>query len=206
MENFEPNSHKYKNESKIGTKENRPTKVVSGKARTKKKSEAQKLLDVFLSEDITDVKSYVVFDVLVPAVKKAISDIVTNGVDMILYGKSGSSRNRSTASKVSYGSYYGGSRDRDSRDRYRERSRGALDYDDIIFNSRGDADAVLTAMEDIIDQYKVVSVGDLYDLADISVTDSSVNNYGWTDIHNAYVERTRSGNYMIKLPRALPIN
>lgn len=57
-----------------------------------KKSEMQKFADVFISEDVNNVKSYIVMDVLVPAIKKAISDIVTNGIDMILYGETGKSK------------------------------------------------------------------------------------------------------------------
>ena len=52
----------------------------------------QKFADVFISEDVNNVKSYIVMDVLVPAIKKAISDIVTNGIDMILYGKLGNQK------------------------------------------------------------------------------------------------------------------
>ena len=54
------------------------------------------------------MKSYIVMDVLVPAIKKAISDIVTNGIDMILYGEAGKSKKNSTASKVSYQKFYDG--------------------------------------------------------------------------------------------------
>jgi hypothetical protein len=60
-------------------------------------------------------------------------------------------------------------------------------------------------MDDIINRYGVVSVGDLYDLAGISTTNYTVNKYGWTNIRSAHVVRTRDG-YLLKLPRALPLN
>ena len=179
------------------------TPVVSGVAKTKKKSEVKKLTDVFVAEDISNVKSYVVMDVLIPAVKKAISDIVTNGIDMILYGEAGHSKKHGTASKVSYGGFYKGERDR--RDPRESRLRSGLDYDDIIFDSRGDAEAVLSAMDEIIERYKFVTVGDLYDLAQVSTNNYAINKYGWTDIRMAQVVRVRDG-YMIKLPRALPLD
>lgn len=174
--------------------------VVSGAAKVKKKSEVKKLTDLIVAEDISNVKSYVVMDVLIPAVKKAISDIVTNGIDMVLYGETGHTKKHG-ASKVSYGSYY---KDRDRRDSV-ARPRGGIDYDDIIFDTRGDAEAVLSAMDDVISQYGVVSVGDLYDLAEVSTNNYAINKYGWTDIRMAQVVRVRDG-YMIKLPRALPLN
>lgn len=205
IQDYTPNSNKYKKEQAEKQKEEKKlASVVSAGTRTKKKSETAKLADIFISEDIHNVKSYVFLDVLVPAIKKAISDIVTNGIDMILYGESGrSNRKRTGASKVSYGSYYRSERDRDRRDPVRARS--GFDFDDILFDTRGDAEAVLTAMEDVLDQYGVVSVGDLYDLADISTNNYAINKYGWTDLRAAEVVRARDG-YMIKLPRALPLN
>lgn len=92
MEEYKPNSHKSKEEQKNLVPEKRVEKVISGTVKPKKKSEVQKFADVFISEDVNNVKSYIVMDVLVPAIKKAISDIVTNGIDMILYGEAGKSK------------------------------------------------------------------------------------------------------------------
>ncbi len=99
-----------------------------------------------------------------PAVKKAISDIVTTGIDMILYGEAGRSKKNGTASKVSYRNYYDQGTDRVRAGSVGNR-RNTPDYDDILFDTRGDAEAVLDAMNDIISQYGTVSVSDFYDLA-----------------------------------------
>lgn len=205
MEEYKPNSNKYKEEQrKLATEDKKLQAVVTGTARTKKKSEIQKFTDVFVSEDIANVKSYILMDVLVPAVKKAISDIVTNGVDMILYGGRNPNQKRSSASRVSYNSMYDSQRG-SRRDYSASSGRNGFDYDDILFDHRGDAEAVLCAMEEVINKYGVVSVGDLYDLAEVSTHNYAVNNYGWSDIRSASVVRVRDG-YMLKLPRALPIN
>ena len=164
----------------------------------------RKLTDIFISEDAANVKSYIFLDVLVPAIKKAISDIVTNGIDMILYGETGRTRKTSSGSKVSYRDYY--DRGRSSRDTsgVRAGSGSGFDYDDIVFDNRGDAEAVLTEMDNIIDQYGFVSVGDLYDLADVSTNNYQVNRYGWTNLSSASVVRVNNG-YVIKLPRVGPL-
>ena len=180
MEQYGPNSHKSKEAQKEGaaSSDKKVEKVISGSAKPKKKGEMQKFADVFISEDVGNVKSYILMDVLVPAIKKAISDIVTNGIDMILYGETGRTRKASSGTKVSYGKYY----DREP-DRRRDRSissRGGYDYDDIVFETRGDAEKVLDSMNDIISQYGVVSVLDLYDLADVSTDNYAANKYGWT--------------------------
>ena len=65
--------------------EKRVQKVVKDPAKTKK-NEVRKFADIFISEDISSVKNYIFMDVLVPAIKKAIYHIDTNGIQMFLYG------------------------------------------------------------------------------------------------------------------------
>ena len=83
MENYPSNSHKTREQNT----DKKVEKVVSGKTSTKKKSGIRKLSDTFLSEDIGNVKNYIFAEVLLPAAKKLVSDIVTNGIDMMLYGE-----------------------------------------------------------------------------------------------------------------------
>lgn len=202
MEEYKSNSHKAREARKETLPEKKVEKVISGTAKSKKKNELKKFADVFISEDANNVKSYILLDVLVPAVKKAISDIVTNGIDMILYGESGRTKKNSTASKISYRSYY--EKENNRRDYTNQRARSGFDYDEIIFENRGDAEAVLDAMNEIISQYNVVSVLDLYDLADVSTDNYTAKNYGWTDISGCKAVRVNDG-YVLKLPRALPL-
>lgn len=195
MENYPSNSHKAREE----VAEKKVEKVVSGKTSTKKKSGIRKLSDTFLSEDVSNVKSYIFSEVLLPAAKKLVSDIVTNGTNMLLYGEIKNKKGNS--SKVSYNRYY----DDRSRDYRSPVVRNNFDYDEIIFETRGDAEAVLDAMYDILNQYKVVSVAELYDLASITTHNYTCNNYGWIDLRGSSVVRVRDG-YILKLPRALAID
>ena len=195
MENYPSNSHKAREE----VAEKKVEKVVSGKTSTKKKSGIRKLSDTFLSEDVSNVKSYIFSEVLLPAAKKLVSDIVTNGTNMLLYGEIKNKKGNS--SKVSYSRYY----DDRSRDYRSPVVRNNFDSDEIIFETRGDAEAVLDAMYDILNQYKVVSVAELYDLASITTHNYTCNNYGWIDLRGSSVVRVRDG-YILKLPRALAID
>lgn len=201
-EEYKSNSHRSKEgKTEALTDRKRVEKVVHGRVRTKPKSGVSKITDVFISEDAANVKSYIVMDVLVPAVKKAISDIVRDGIDMILYGES---RGRKSSSASGYVSYRDYSRS-DDRDRFRDsRSRSSYAHDDIILDSRGEAEEVLTRMDELIDTYGNVSVADLYDLVGKS-SEYTDNKYGWMNIRNAEPIRVRDG-YMLKLPKALPIN
>lgn len=204
MEDYKPNSNRFKEEQKL-TKETdkKVKKVIKGSAKTKKKSELRKLTDVFISDDISNVKSYIFMDVLIPSIKKAIDDIVSNGIHMLLYNGDRRGERSSAASKVTYSRFYNERNER--RDYSRSSSRSGIDYDDVLFDRQSDAEAVLSTMEDVIEQFGVVSVGDLYDLAEISTTNYAINKYGWTDLRSAKVVRVPDG-FMIKLPRALPLD
>ena len=205
MEDYRPNSNRFKQEQKQKeelTQEKRVTKVVTGAVKTKKKSTLNKFAEEFISEDAKNVKSYVLGEVLIPAIKKAISDIVTDGIDIILYGESRKrSGGRSIADRVSYRSYYDGPNR--SRVDSRPTSYG-YNYDDIILNSRGEAEDVLSRMDELIETYGLVRFADLYDLVGLTGNYTD-NKYGWTNIRNAEIVRVRDG-YMIKVPRAVQID
>ena len=169
MENYQSNSFKSK-ELEGKQPEKKLTKVAN--AKLKKKSEIQKIAETFVAEDLNKVKNAVLMDVIVPAVKKVISDIVTNGIDMLLYGEVKHNKT-TTTSKIGY-------------------------------NSRGEAEEVLNQMNEIIGTYGVVSVADLCEIVGVT-GEFTDNKYGWSDIRDAYGERSKDG-YMLKLPRALPIS
>ena len=175
-------------------------KVIKGNAKTIKKSDPSK--GSFISDDLKNVGSFVVKDVLIPTLKDLVSDVVTNGIDMLLFGESRSSRKKSrTTDRVSYTRYYD---DRDDRYRSERRSTSSrYSYDDIILDSYVEVKDVLSGMEDILDTYGVVSVADLYDLVGLtgSYTD---NDYGWFNLRSAEPVRCRDG-YMLKLPKVISI-
>lgn len=195
MSEYKSNSHRSR---EIEREEKKVERVVKGQVKSKKKN---KFADTFISEDAASVKEYIIFDVLIPAAKNAISDMVTTGIQMMLYGevRGGS---KSKGSKVSYSKYYDDRRDRDY-DR-RSRTRSGYDYDEIILESRAEAEEVLNSMDDLLERYGLVSVADLYDL--VGVTGNYTDNkYGWTNLRHASVQRLRDG-YLLKLPRAIPLD
>ena len=203
MTDYTPNSHKHKAENKPA-KEKNVTKVVSGTVKTRKKNELQKMTGAIISEDARNVKSYILMDVLLPAVKDAIEDIVTNGIRMILRGEAGARRSGgssgSVVSRISYNTAY------DSRrSSYSEpRTRVGYSFDDIVLGTRGEAENVLRHMDDLIESYGAVSVADLYDLVGILGSPND-NKWGWANIRTAEPIRVRDG-YLLKLPKVCPID
>lgn len=195
MSDYKANSHKSKAEA--AEREKRVDKpVVTGKVSKVKSKKSSKIASAFIGEDAGNVGSYIVNDILIPSIKKAVSDIVTDGVAMLLGTDKKRSGRSSSSGYVSYRSY---SDDRDDRFRSSRTSRG-YDFDNIVFDSRGEAEEVLDRMDELIDTYRSVSVADMYDLAGLSC-DYTDNKYGWTSLRSADVVRTRDG-YIIKLPRA----
>lgn len=204
---YTPNSHKYKEEQKNAAvpAEKRVQKVVKTPVKTRK-NEVRKFADIFISEDVNSVKNYIFMDVLVPAIKKAIYDIVTNGIDMFLYGGTGKGKSSgSSGTKVSYRSYYD---QKNNNSGYRgsenTRPRNGFEYDDIVFDNRGEAEAVKQQMQSAIGRYGFVTVADLYDMVDLPAPYTS-QKYGWMDVSGAVADRTRDG-YVLRLPRAVPID
>lgn len=211
MTEYQSNSHRSRELQKTESAapaERKVQKVVSsGQAKTRD-NKGRKLADIFISEDAANIKSYIFMDVLVPAIKKAISDIVTDGVSMLLYGGKGGRDSRSSSTpKVSYRNYYDDRRD-DRRGGYSARSR--FDYDDIEFPSRGDAEAALDQMIEMIDRYDFVTVADLYEMAGLEKEcPFTANKYGWCDLRtlrSAEPVRVYGGKYILKLPKATPID
>lgn len=204
MREYQSNSHlsKERQKDEEASSERRVQKVVSGTVKTRE-NKGRKLTDVFISEDAANVKSYVVMDVIVPAFKKLVFDIFTDGIEMILYGSTGGRKSKTSGGKVSYRSYYDDKRDRRD-DRPTTKSR--FDYDDIIYPNRRDAEAVFSQMLEILDSYQLVSVLDMYDLAGMgNEAPYTANRFGWTNLRNAEVKRVRDG-YIIDLPKAMAID
>lgn len=204
MENYPDNSHsgKEQRQEAPAQAEKKLEKVVSNGVKTRKKSDVRKIAGIFVPEDAESVKSYIVMDVVIPGIKNAIADVVS----IMLFGDPGrlGRGGGRGGSKISYQKYYRDDRD-DRRDYGRPRAAAGFDYDDILFETRGDADMVLDGIESAIANYGVASVADLYDLAGMTCRSYTANKYGWTDIRNAKVIRVRDG-YIIQLPRTIQID
>lgn len=199
MEEFTSNSHGTKRIQEESERKKLET-VVNSPVKTKKKNEARKFLDLFVAEEKEDIKTYMFLDVLIPAIKKLIWDIFAGGLEMTLFGGRRETSRPSTASKVSYTKYY----DRDRTPQREVRPRMGYDYDEVILGNRGEAEEVLSRLDECINQYGIASVADFYDLVGITGNFTD-NKYGWSDLRNASVVRVRDG-YVIKFPKALPLN
>lgn len=191
---YTPNSHKYKEEQKA-LADKKIEKVVTGNVKTKKRFAGK----LFGAQDVGDVKDYLIDEVAIPGVKNLILDFIIGGATKLLGGKSRYTRS-SGASKISYSDYY---EKRDDRRPVATSSGGRFDFDEIIFPTRPDAEAVRDRMDEVIAKYGFVTVGDMYDMAGLSQPFTS-QKYGWSSIVDSRVEPVRDG-YVIRLPKITTI-
>lgn len=77
---------------------------------------------------------------------------------------------------------------------------------DCVFERRYEAKLVLELMEECIDRFGFVTKVNFYELSGIraSCVDDADLLYGWTNLNNAKVVRTRTG-YTLSLPTPIEI-
>ena len=201
IDSLPSNSHKSREEH-YHKPEKDVSPVVSQPATVRKKSSIVKLADVFLPEDVASVRSYIISDVIIPKIKTVLHDIGSEAWDSF-WGISGRSSSRGPASRVSFGRT---DYNKMSERRDQPRQRSGIDYSDIEFRTRGDAELVLDRMGEICENYEFVSVADMYSIAEVSNDNYTLNKWGWTDISGAKVVPVSGGGYSIKMPRAMPVD
>lgn len=212
MEEFKSNSFKSREEVR---KEERPkqTKIIKGDGKLRKKSEARKFAEGIFASDMREIGSHIVNDVLIPELRDTIVDIVTNGIRTAMYGDTARGRS-GNAQKVSYKSYYdyrNGANvpTRETRplpSNYPINNHPAgYQYDGIVVDTKAEAEEILESLRDLINQYGVASVADMYDLAGITSSNPADNKYGWDNLSAATSARIREG-YILRMPRTKPIN
>ena len=177
-------------------------KVVKGKA-TVKKNEIRKFTDIFVAEDASSVWDYLLHDMIIPATKNLLVDFGQAFIERMITGGSRGSRG---------GNYGGGGSYRDYRSysqpapQYAAPSHNTtrMDYEDIVFQTAGDANAVLDQLQFEIRKYSLVRVSDYYDISGLTAPHTA-HHYGWTNLSRARVVPVRGG-FIIELPKAAALD
>ena len=207
---YQGNSKKSKEE-----KEKKPEKVVEkvivGEVVTRPRPLGSKFKMIFFGGDARDALRYVADAVLLPALRNLIVDAASKGAERIVYGESSRAPRRAPEyrPRVTYNNpiqrqSFPASRDPRERaylpDQTGPRRR---DSNQLILTNRADAEAILERLLDLINQYDVASVADLYDLADLPTTHVD-NKWGWTFLAGVDIRQVRDG-FLIDLPPAEPL-
>ena len=184
-------------EKKIG-------KVIAGTVETSTK---KKIRNSIIAKDGQTVKEYAIFDVLIPSIKRLFYDFSNKILSMILFGDGRGSGSPSGPydysrqyQKVSFGGInnYQTSPAPSGRPTY-----SGFEYDNFIFESRGDVEKVIDQLTDCIEQYGQVSVADLYDAIG-KTAPYTAENYGWISMAGAKAGISSEG-FRIVLPPVKPL-
>jgi hypothetical protein len=201
MEQFPPNSRK----AEIRPEPKNLGAVTSATARRRKQPLGRKFAHTFFGGDARTAVEYMVSHVLIPAAKEAIVEAASSGFEKLVYGEARAKRGRPTSGPMGYVAYnrQGPPVRPDDRppmpNRLPRQSRARHSFDDIIINTRQEAEEVLERMYDALGKYESVSVADLYELTGLR-SDHTDHKWGWTNLQGASVARVRSGGYLLDLP------
>ena len=184
-------------------------KVVQNEVKTAKRNELKKSL---IANDAKTVGHYTLFDVFIPSVKRIIYELTMKALGMSLFGN-GSGPSGQNNGYVQYArpysqiSYASNNVLRPINPQTPQTPRvqqpAINDYAHFIYATRGDAEFVLEQMQNILEDYTVVRVSELYDLAGKTAPVTS-ENYGWTSLKEARVDVCSEG-FCLRLPPARPI-
>lgn len=198
--------------------EKKVEKVVSGEVVRRKPSMGKRIRTAFGGGDGQSVKDYVMLELIVPAIKDTIADAVTGGIERMLFGDSYRPGNRrrggyssgpgnpyNYAAISARNSVAGGPFQNDPRQQLSRQARVQHQFDEVIFPTRRDAEAVLSQMFDLLGEFEVVTVSDFLELSGVSGNFTD-HKFGWTDLRGVQAHRTRGGGFMLGLPPTEPID
>ena len=203
------NSNKVIRDEEADIQEKKKLKplVKKGNVAKKKRTTFDKFKDAFLGES-ENLGDYIKYDVLVPAFRDTVSDMGF-GVIERLFGN-GRSRHNNGSRVVrdkgrSYVSYNTSNDRRNGRDRDGDRrdvdrgTRARHDFENIVFTNKWEAEEVLAHLVDLTIEYGDASVRSFYELSNIEA-EYTDDRYGWTNLRDAYVDRTRNGHVIVFPP------
>lgn len=205
------------NSNKSKSPEERPEvqRVTTSDVIRRKKTLGKRIGEAFSGDDARSVGSYILMDVLIPATKDLIVDVVIQSVQRSLYGSSRPVRGGSSnGGHVPY-NRYSNSRTtgsgpgrppwgREEPRRMSRQSKSNHNFDEIVIQSRIEAESIIDSLRLLIDKYEVATVTDFYKCVGITA-DFTDNDWGWYDLSGAAVVRIREG-YLVDLPGPEPLS
>lgn len=212
MESFPSNSFRTPNTSREEVSEVK--RVTTGEVVRRKPPLSRRMAQSLVGGNVENVWGYVFGELLIPAVRDMISEAGRGLIDGVIYGESHSrsSHRGGRGGGAGYTAYNRYSspparregRDRDDRRDISRRARATHSFDEIIIDSRVEAEEVLRSLDHMIERYEAASVAHLYEMLGISSSFTD-QKWGWTSLRDARVQRVREG-YLLDLPRPEPID
>lgn len=189
-EKLKPNSQKYKDEME---KRDKQEQIITTPVVKPKKTGLRKVLGFFLTESPAEAARQVLTEEIRPGIGRLIFNALSSGLEHMFGFEEG--YDYSLKDRSSYRAYDKAS-DRDNRKRVTRKS--LEEFREWKF-SKDDAENILIALEDSIDEYGDAPVAMIYEAIG-EAPDPEHYNYGWSDLKNSDIVHTRGG-WSIQLPR-----
>lgn len=150
-----------------------------------KKSGFQKFSEeTNFKENAKNAGQFILRDVILPALKKTIDDIVCGGIKTMLYGENANIRNMSNNNgHIPYSSISTG---QNGRATYVSNSTRRAMNDNVAFLSKTDAIDALEYLSDVVREDGQCTVAQLYELGH-TTPDYTDHYYGWKDLRGVDV-------------------
>ena len=176
---------------------NDTTSVVTDKSAGK--SGLAKIVPALINEDFDKIGNTLVKDILIPAAKSTMFNLVTNFAHLLFYGEGSGNYNPTVGATAS--GYHNSFQNQNNKPTNSHVDTG----DSFIFTSteiasRGDAEKVLYRLGRALDEYAYVTVANLYSICD-EIAPYSYEGYGWRSLSGASIGMEPGGRYYVRLPR-----
>lgn len=165
-----------------------------------------------VADDVQNVGDFVVTDILVPALRNLIYDVIVGGAGRTIFGSAqarrpgmspglfGTAQNLKTA-------YHAASNPQAAAASQpagmTKQAQARFDFSEISLTDHSEALYIIELLKGRVAEYGTASVADLYDLLGHTgaFTDQ---NWGWSDLSNARVHQNRAG-FVLDLPHPVPL-
>lgn len=179
--------------------------VVTTGVTEKKRSLGKKLSETFFGGDFQSAARFVTTDVLLPAVRNLFVEATTRGIERVIYGDRAPTRQTPMQpmfgqghTKYNYTPQSQSSVMMPKQPPHRTQPSPTRKADEIMFQSREQAELILENMSNVLDKYGAVSIADLCAMVGFPSTYVD-NNWGWTRLGHSAIRQTRNG-WLLDLP------
>lgn len=185
--------------------------VVNAKSsKPKERSLFKKIGETFATGNLKDARDYIITDVVVPGILDLLYDGATRGLGKLIYGNGAAKKKVKGISGTDYSGIRrlsdGEAWRRSSvEDRRKETAISAIyDYNELELETKADAEVLLDCMIEYIDSHDIISVADMYSMANYNSGNYTDNYWGWDSLAGSHIKRTDNG-WTLVLPRVKPL-
>lgn len=194
----------------------RITRIVEGEVIRRKKPLGRKFTDMFIGSDAKGTVGFIISTILIPTAQNAVIESGTAALERV-FGQNLSPTSRhiarsavSNAGHIAYNrmsqqSPFSQNTQRQIPSRMTPRGHAQHDFGEIIFSTKVEAVETLDQMFEVLSQYHVVAVSELYEMINEPANPIDTK-WGWTVLNGSQVRRVQGGGYLLDLPKPEPID